>query len=371
MTNSEQYNNTMIKPIFEYFPELESQLPCFSFADLPSPVENITLESHSKTKLRNLWIKRDDLSHCEYGGNKVRKLEFILAKASALNKQGILSFGAIGSNHGVATALFANKFKLKTKMLLFKQNITPVVLNNLRLMKSLGVEIEYREGIFDTAAHFYLQSILSSKQTYSLFAGGSNIEGCIGFINAAFELKQQVVTQQCPEPDYLYCPVGSSSTAAGLTLGCALAGLKTRVIGIRVAPSHLGLIPSCTQNTVRALMLKTYKHLRHLTPAIHLTKLPAINLNNQYYGSGYGESTDAGDQAIHTFASHGIQLESTYTAKAAAACLHHANKEQDKTFLYWHTFNSRDTSHLLKENIDTLLPPALQKLVAQTSIAQP
>lgn len=367
MTSYEQHNNTMIKPIFEYFPELESKVPCFSFADLPSPIEALALDNRSNTKIRNLWIKRDDLSHSEYGGNKVRKLEFILPKASSQNKRTILSFGAIGSNHGVATALFANKFKIRTKMLLFKQEITPVVLNNLRLMKSLGVEIEYRESILNTAVHFYLQSALSRKKTYSLFAGGSNIEGCIGFINAALELKQQIAKQCCPEPDFLYCPVGSSATVAGLTLGCALADLKTQVIGVRVAPSHLGPIPSCTPNTVKALMLKTYKHLQLFSRAIHLNKLPTINLNDQYYGDGYGMSTKAGDQAIRTFADKNIQLESTYTAKAAAACLHHASKKQDKRFLYWHTFNSRDTTHLLKANIDSQLPPELQRLITQAN----
>ncbi|KZY31366.1 MULTISPECIES: 1-aminocyclopropane-1-carboxylate deaminase/D-cysteine desulfhydrase [unclassified Oleiphilus] len=347
----------MNKAIFEHFPELKSACPCLNFADLPAPITKFGGPPS------NIWIKRDDLSHSEYGGNKVRKLEFILADALEANKKRILTFGAIGSNHGVATTYFGSKYKLSTNIILFDQAISDTVLNNLRLMWELGAKLDYRKTIAKTAFHFYQRSLFEKRQTYSLFAGGSNVVGCLGFVNAAFELKMQIDAQLIPEPDYLYCPVGSSATLAGLTLGCNLLGLKTKVIGVRVAPSHLGPIETCTDKTIAKLMMRTANYLKHRSDKLEIKKAPQIHLNNYFFGDGYGLSTTASKAALKLFAAHHINLESTYTAKTAAAVLSHAQAEKDKTFVYWHTFNSRDTNLLPASSKTYALPQELKALL--------
>ena len=106
-----------------------------------------------------------------------------------------------------------------------------------------------------------MNSYRFKRNNYFLFAGGSNLAGTLGYVNAAFELKQQINNGEMPCPEVIVCPVGSSSTLAGLTLGCQLAGLKTKVVGIRVAPSHLGPFPACTPTTVYTLVKETHRYL--------------------------------------------------------------------------------------------------------------
>ena len=336
-------------PLFQQYPVLEKFVPWMRLANLPTPVQPFNTPGQSATPLSNLWIKRDDKSSELYGGNKVRKLEFVLAEAMQQGKTKLLTFGAIGTNHGVATALFCQKYGIQCKVLLFDQPVTSTVQNNLKLMQYFGAELAYKGSLFRTVLHFYSSRILGRSDTYYLFAGGSNLAGCIGFVNAAFELKQQVEQNLIPEPDFIYCPVGSNSTVAGLSLGCKLAGLKSRVIGVRVAPAYLGVFPGCTSGAIHSLMASTYKYLKQQGNSVPSIKLPKINLEEKYFGAGYGHPLEAGSEATELFAQAGITLEPTYTAKTAAAVLRQCAQQPDKTVLYWHTYNSADMSMLLAE----------------------
>lgn len=332
----------MSHPLFQEYPQLSHHLPVVTLADLPTPVQSLSglLPSNTDTTgSDNLWIKRDDLTNAEYGGNKVRKLEFIIADALRKKKHTIVTMGAIGTNHGVATATFCQKNQLKTQIFLFDQPITNTVIKNLKDMIRQGAQVIYRGSILKTALSYYTSRLLSPC-SYHLPAGGSNIMGCVAFVNAAFELKQQIEQGVLPEPETIICPVGSSGTLAGLTLGCQLAGLKSEVIGVRVAPSHLGPIAICTAETAQVLMRKTYRYLCELSPSIPRLELREIQLNNDYFAGGYGVSSEAGDEARRIFRASGIELESTYTAKAAAAALAMSYNEPQKNILYWHTFNS-------------------------------
>jgi len=341
-------------PLFQQFPALEKSIPWVGLANLPTPAESLdTL---------NLWIKRDDQSSDLYGGNKVRKLEFVLAEALQQNKKKLVTFGAIGTNHGVATALFCQKLGIECKVLLFDQPLTQTVQDNLKLMQHFGAQLQYKGSLLRTVASFYSARLLNKNDTYYLFAGGSNIAGCISFVNAAFELKHQIELGLSPEPDFIYCPVGSNSTAAGLTLGCKLAGLKSRVIGVRVAPAHLGIFPACTRGAVHSLMTSTYKHLKQRDKSIPDIELPEINLEEGFYGEGYGEATKAGNDATELFGQAGIKLEPTYTAKTAAAVLKQCAAHPEKTVLYWHTYNSADMSMYLAGADSSALPADLRQL---------
>lgn len=347
----------MSHPLFNAYPELEASVSALEFAHLPTPVEHLNDE-----KGAGIWVKRDDLSHPRYGGNKVRKLEFILAEALKQNRKELVTFGAIGTNHGVATALFCQEHDIRCKVFLFDQPLSTTVLNNLRCMQARGAELDYRGSLLKTVLAYY-QSKLLKPAAYHLFAGGSNIAGCLSFVSAAFELKRQIEQGLCPEPDLIICPVGSSATAAGLTLGCHLAGLKTRVKGVRVAPSHLGIFPACTPGTVKQLMHQTFRFLRQKVKALPKCQLPAIDLEENYFGEGYGCATQAGTQASQWFQSRGLSMEQTYTAKAAACVLDQAGANPEQTILYWHTFNSADLSSIVDESDDRALPLKLRPVI--------
>ena len=347
----------MNKPLFQAFPDLKKNIPCLSLSQLPTPIQKFSPE-------QNLWIKRDDLSHEVYGGNKIRKLEFILAEALAQERKELITFGATGTNHGVATSMLCKEVGLECTLFLFNQPITETVINNLKMMLVYNAELKYKGSLFKTALSFYLSKIFKPK-AYHLFAGGSNIVGCISFVNAAFELKQQIEQKLAPEPDYIYCPVGSSATLAGLSLGCSLAGLKTQVIGVRVAPSHLGFIQTCTIKTVSKLRNKTYQFLKQNDKTIPNFKLPSIQLINNYYGTGYGEATEEGNKASNIFLNKGLKLDPTYTAKTAAATLDRINSQPADTILYWHTYNSADTNTVTEKANINLLPKTLKNIILE------
>jgi len=355
----EKYQIIMNKPLFQAHPKLKKNIPCLSLSRLPTPIQKFS-------PMDNLWIKRDDLSHEIYGGNKIRKLEFILAEALAQGKKHLITFGATGTNHGVATSMLCQEVGLDCKVFLFNQPVTETVVNNLKMMLVYNAELKHKGSLFNTAASFYLSKIFKPK-AYHLFAGGSNIVGCISFVNAAFELKQQIEQQLTPEPDFIYCPVGSSSTLAGLSLGCSLAGLKTQVIGVRVAPSHVGLIQSCTIKTVSQLRNKAYQLLKSTDSSIPNFKLPNIQLIDNYYGRGYGVATEKGNQATNTFLKEGLKLDPTYTAKAAAAALDRSRLQPSNNILYWHTYNSADTNTVTAKANINLLPETLKKIILDFS----
>ena len=352
----------MIRPIFESYKELDKKLPIVNLADLPTPVETFNIGASHLRNFNNLWIKRDDLTNTLYGGNKVRKLEFILADAKKKNKNTITTFGATGTNHGVATSIFAQQHGLRSKIYLFDQPVTNTVKNNLKLMAKHNAQLIHKGSLLNTALAYYASQVFRGKQ-YHLPPGGSNIMGCLSFVNAAFELKQQIEQGLLPEPNHIICPVGSSGTLAGLALGCQLAGLKSKVIGIRVAPSHLGIIPICTTETVTSLMNKTYAHLRSLDKSIPKISLNKIHLDDDYYGEGYGFSTEEGDQAITAFEKRGIKLESTYTAKAAAAAIKLCCTDSNTSVLYWHTFNSAKMDNELSTVQLNSLPKSLKNII--------
>lgn len=320
------------RPLFEVYPQLTDTLPWRQLADLPTPVEPLAGIG------ANAWVKRDDISHAVYGGNKIRKLEFILADVIAQGKEHVITFGATGTNHGVATAMLCQQLGLRCAVLLFEQPASNTVRDNLLRMKNFGAELTFCGSLASTVMRYYCHPQRLSRKHYFLFAGGSNIAGTIGFMNAAFELRQQIELGQCPMPAKIVVPVGSAATLAGLTIGAALAGLKTEVVGIRVAPSHLGVIPTCTVATVNQLMKRTCNALSRY--GLSLPAIPAPRVIDTYYGEGYGVRSEAGDKATAKFAGCGITLDQTYTAKAAAAYLDSLDASAE-VHLYWHTYNSR------------------------------
>jgi D-cysteine desulfhydrase len=347
----------MSRPLLTIYPGLEVRLPLLPLAELPTPVE------HLAGLAGGLWVKRDDCTSALYGGNKVRKLEFVLGALLPSGCRHVVSFGATGTHHGVATAAFCQRHGIACTLLLFDQPASAEVAQNLRLMQAFGAQLIYCGSLWNTVLHFYLLQRLRCRNAYFLFAGGSSVEGSIGFVNAAFELRGQIERGLLPEPRIIYCALGSGGMLAGLTLGCALAGVNCEVRGVRVAASHLGVVPSCTTATVTRLMRQTYRHLQRLDPSIPNIALPDVKLEQEYFGDGYGVPSPAGRIALRRMAEVGIELDLTYTAKAAAAALDYCARHPGDTTLYWHSYNSVDMSTRAAGADLGELAPALGALV--------
>lgn len=325
------------RPLFTRYPQLRAVLPFVAYADLPTPVEALELSGAVGTG--RAWIKRDDLTHADYGGNKVRKLEFVRGEIRQRGATHVYTFGATGTNAGLATARMCAYEGIACTVFLFDQPPSATVTRHYQALQGSGARLIHCGSLLNAVLAFYLHPARLLPSSYFLYAGCANPVATFGYVNAALELAMQIEQGLCPEPDQLFVAASSSSTLAGLNLGCHLAGLKTRVVGVRVAPARLGPFAACSaavaqkqQDAAWALLQRTLGGL----PAAP----PPVVMRDDWYGTGYGEPTAAGKAAQQRFAQCGYQLESTYTAKAAAAFLETLEQGED-TLLFWQTYNSR------------------------------
>jgi len=348
-----------MRPLFQRFPTLSNHISEQGFAHLPTPVECHDFSG------QQVWVKRDDLSHSAYGGNKVRKLELILPEVQRLGARRVITFGATGTHHGLATAVFCKQQGLACDLLLFDQPVTPLVQENIQLLAAQGAHLHHCGSLANTLRRFYFHPGRLSKQNYFLFAGGSNVLGVLAFINAALELKQQIDQGQCVIPSVIYCPASSNATLAGLTLGVALAGLSTTVVGVRVAPAKVGPFDSCTPKAVRALMQKTVKWLQQRGIDWPVA-VRSATIMNDWYGAGYGFPTEAARQAAEVFeATVGVPLDPTYTAKCFAAV---RASQLPGPVMYWHTLNSMPLTPLMQGLEQQQIPASLRRLLTAPTL---
>jgi len=327
--------------LFREYPELEEKIEWVSLGDFPTPVHRI-----ENLEPNNLWVKRDDQSCTLYGGNKIRKLEFIVGDIQKKNKKHVVTMGGIGTNHGLATAVICDKLGLECTLLLFKQPVTSHVKENLLLFKKFNAETLYRGSLWNTVWAYYLFERIKTPRAYFLFAGGSTVLGTIGYVNAVFELKDQIEKGEVPEPECIFCPLGSNGTVAGIALGVLLTGLKSKVTGVRVTASHLGPFPASTPGTVKGLMKQVYRYLKKLCNDIPDVKIEAPHIENGFFGGAYGMPIEKGIEAMELCEEKaGLKLEPTYTAKTFAALLDHCCSSKNMgPVLYWNTCSSVDLS---------------------------
>ena len=353
--------------LFDQYPGLKENLAWIPLGDFPTPVKQLDGLGYD-----NLWVKHDGVSSSIYGGNKIRKLEFILAEVKKRGAGHVVTFGGIGTNHGLATAIFCSRLKIGCTLLLFRQPVTGHVKQNMLLFHRYGADLVYHKTLFHCALSWYTSQRIKHPGAYFLFAGGSNPTGTVGFVNAAFELKAQIEQGLLPEPAVIFCPAGSNGTLAGLSLGMAMAGLKSTVIGVRVSVPRVGPFPACTAGETRKLMQATYRFLKKHCPDLPEIEIETPTLLGDYLGKGYGYPTDAGKRACETMKDKaGIDLDPTYTAKAFSAVLDYcnANKKQNQPVLYWHTYNAVDLSPQVENLNYRELPVTLQPFFEKDEIS--
>lgn len=328
------------RPLFKHYPQLREALPFADYAQLPTPVGALAgLDGGAG----HAWIKRDDLTRCDYGGNKIRKLEFVLGELRARGADHVYTFGATGTNAGLATALMCRQEGLACTVFLFDQPDSPTVRRNYAALQASGARLVHCHSLLRTVLAYYLRPARLSTRSYFLYAGCSNPVATFGYVNAGFELAEQIAAGDCPEPEQIYVAASSSGTLAGLTLGCALAGLKSQVVGIRVAQSKLGPFDACTAQVAEKQLAQALDVLARHIPELRGFNPPPIVLRDEWYGPGYGAPTPEAEQAITRFGEQDIPLERTYTGKSAAAFLEALDKGEGP-ILFWNTYNSRPLS---------------------------
>jgi len=349
------------KPIlFDVYPNLEGKVPWISIlTGIPSNVDRLTeLENYLKLKDAEIYIKRDDKDHKIYGGNKLRKFEFIFGEALKKKKKGIITLGGIGTNHGAACAIVAKELDLKCELFLSLQPVTWHVQRSLLLYHYFGAKLHFTK-MFELGVLKSLLFRLFHPKYYLMSIGGSPLFGIgtplgsIGFINAIFELKNQIDEGILPAPDIIFVAAGSTGTAAGLTAGCKLLGLKTKVYPVNVSRD----IVVNPKNLIK-IANKSIKYLRKRDKSIPDVQVNKgdFNMIKGYLGSNYGVKTIKGQKAVDLVyelegEKLGFKLETTYTGKTMAAMLEFLEKEENKSkkVLFWNTYNSNDLDTYLRE----------------------
>lgn len=319
------------------FPRLGEKLPRMHLASLPTPVRE--LEFAFGSEKRRLSIKYDNLTGSIYGGNKVRKLEYIFPRALAKGCKRIATFGAAGSNHALATALYARQAGFDCTCFLSHQTKTALAPATLNMHLRNQTDLVRFGGAYRSRIRT-LRDNLWGKEAWVIPMGGSSWLGTIGFVAAGLELAAQIERHEIPLPDKLYVGAGTMGTAVGLALGLAIAGLKTRVQAVRVSDTSIA-----NEKAMLALLNKTADMMRRLDDSVpaDLAVRANIRMHHDFFGPGYAHSTAATEEAIDFAKSQlGITLESTYTGKAMAALLADMQKSgaDELNFLYWHTYNS-------------------------------
>ncbi|MGH2925138.1 MAG: 1-aminocyclopropane-1-carboxylate deaminase/D-cysteine desulfhydrase [Solirubrobacterales bacterium] len=320
---------------------LETDLERVRLGEGPTPVRELAGLS-SEGGRAAVWIK-DDGAYSPVGGNKARKLEWLLADALRRGKRTIITGGATGTNHGLATALFAARLGMRTVLVLVPQPETSHVRGQLDRLRRSGAELHFASGVIGAhllgARLFVRRTSRPLNFPYVVRPGGSTPLGCIGYVDAAAELAAQVRAGDLPAPSHIVVALGSGGTAAGLAAGLKLAGLESRLVCVLVSD-----VIKVDGATVARLARRTLRLLSQHGAAVDGVRVAPdeVEVVTGWLGAGYGHSTPEAESAIELMAEReGVTLEPVYTAKAMSAllALNRLGAFGDGPVLFWHTFS--------------------------------
>jgi D-cysteine desulfhydrase len=293
-----------------------------------------------------LWVKRDDLSAEPYGGNKVRKLERFFTEAAEQGKRRILTLGAAGSHQVLATAIYGPARGFDVEAVLVPQPATSHARANLSIALGHGL-VAHAASAWALAPPTVAARLARDRDIYFVPLGGSNVEGSLGYVDAARELALQIREGVLPEPDVVVVALGSGGTAAGLAAGFEEAALRTRVVGVAI--SH----------PARVLSVMAHRLAREVAKAIGVSPAKAaarLEVDRAWVGRGYGYETPEVAAAIAEGTKLGVVLDPTYTAKAFACARARTSAER---VLFWHTLSTQPLEGLPRSEI----PRELERLL--------
>lgn len=318
-----------------------------------NPTPLVLAEEVSRSVGCEVWIKRDDQTHPRYGGNKVRKLTPLLAEAQARGVTHVLTVGAAGSHHVLATAVHGGAVGLTVEAALVPQPSSAHVEAMLRASAAQASALHPSASFPTAMAALALRSLAlraTGARPWIIPVGGSNALGSSGYLDAQLELAAQLAAMGAPCPDVQVCALGSGGTLAGLLAGRAIAGTLGEVWGVRVTP------PMAVPSWRVASLARAVLRLRGYSAAC-----PAVRVFEGALGEGYGRPTDDARRARELFARDGVVLDDTYTAKAAAGLLALARRTP-RRYLFWHTLSSAPLGPLQGSD-PPVLPRRLRSLL--------
>ena len=268
-----------------------------------------------------VWLKDESaFGDGGWGGNKVRKLEWIIPEAHRRGVRTLFTVGGIGTHWGLAAALYGRDHGLRTVLGLVDQPVDDHVRAQLARLEASGAELHrYRDPrrLRLAALRLIVGAALRDRRfPWYLPAGGSNPFGALAYVETAFEIAEQVQAGALPDPTTVVTAVGSGGTAAGLALGLRLAGLRTRVFGVVVNdafPLDAPVIARLANRTADLL------RERGATSTVGPVEAADVTMRTDWLGATYGDPTPASIEAVTAAERDGLHLEPVYTGKSLAA----------------------------------------------------
>jgi D-cysteine desulfhydrase len=314
----------------------------------PTPVRAVDVGADAP-----LWCKDEGRSAPGYGGNKIRKLEWVLPRVP--RGAAVVTIGAVGSNHVLATAYHGRAQGLRVHAVLVPQPDTPAARRNIGVSAAL-LHRHWPAGSEAGAALALARGVRAAwredgRRPAVVWIGGSTPHGVLGWVEGALELADQVARGEVPVPARVYVPAGSGGIAAGLLVGLAAAGLRCEVHAVRVADRVWA-----NRRAVLTLARLATRRLRQAGADVPDVAPDRLVLDQRWFGGAYGEPTEEGRRAGELAASAGLGIESTYSAKTLAAAVHALRHEAVGGPVVW---------------IDTANAQPLEDLVGGTVPAPP
>jgi len=309
-----------------------------------------------------LLTKRDDLAGPIYGGNKIRKLEYLFGDAVKAGCDAVVTFGAAGSNHALATAIYAKQAGLICHAVLTDQVQTPWVANTLRWHGLLGTRLSPATGFAETqteALRLRATHPSGPNRLYEVAWGGSSPIGSLGFVDAGAELATQLSAAGLNGPFRVYLPCGTMGSVAGLLAGLCIAGVPATVVSVKVVPQNVVDAAAVLRLAVAVQDLLS----AHSTPST--AELAAhLEFRPEFAGDGYAlptpECLEATALALEL---EGFKLDTTYSGKALACLVADARSGRlaGHIPIFWQTWNSRPYPVGLDQVDVTRLPAEFHK----------
>ncbi len=307
-----------------------------SLAQTPTPLQPLDriseqLRQHvtSSAHVPRIWIKRDDLTGSVLSGNKVRKLEFVIAQALKENCDTLITCGGVQSNHCRATALVGAQLGLDVCLILRNETNEIIDTNtamdgNLLLDHLAGADVfqnrksDYQKNLVKLFEKHQQRLMSEGKKPFIIPTGASDEIGVWGYVSAAEELKKDFEARQI-NPANIIVASGSGGTQAGLTVGTALFGIDAQVLGMAVCDSEQYFIDKVGSD------LSEWQSRYQID--IDLQKI-TVAVNDQYIGPGYGKATGEIFETIKWLArTEGIVLDPVYTGKAFHGMIEEIKKD--------------------------------------------
>ncbi len=351
--------------LFDKFPRLRERLPVVALGTYPTPIERLPIDSPAE-----LRVKRDDLSGEPWGTSKVRKLELYFGDALARGGRRVATVGPLGSNHALATAIYGHELGLEVLLELWPEPVMPKVRETVLVERALGARLTLHGTADETALARLAEASRADAgaETYFIPPAGTDPVGTLGYVECGLEIGAQVARCETPAPDFVHVAGGTGGVAAGLAIGLALAGLgpATQVVATRAVSAEVLHDPR-----VLILTHRTWLRLLDLAGAEALAPFrepgrDAFRVLHAHAGAGYGVATDEAERARRLFReAAGIELDPTYTAKAAAGLLAFAASPEGRgrRHLFLQTYGSRDLSAVAAQATVRDLPVEFQRLV--------